>query len=111
MANAQRVLSALADPTRRRVLERLSGGPAAVGEIAAGMPVSRPAVSQHLRALKQAGLVIDRAEGTRRVYQIDPAGLGAIRAWLDRFWGSTLDAFKEEAEGSEHRRSTKGEGE
>jgi DNA-binding transcriptional ArsR family regulator len=98
MANEQRALSALADPTRRRVLERLSSGPAAVGEIAAGLPVSRPAVSQHLKALKQAGLVTDRAEGTKRVYQIDPAGLGAIRAWLDQFWAVALDAFKIEAE-------------
>jgi DNA-binding transcriptional ArsR family regulator len=105
MANAQHVLSALADPTRRRVLERLSSGPAAVSEIAAGMPVSRPAVSQHLKALKEAGLVVDRAEGTRRVYQIDPAGLGAIRAWLDQFWTTAFDAFKDEAERGDEPRS------
>src|ERR1700736_886231 len=98
MANAERVLSALADPTRRRVFERLASGPAAVGEIAAGLPVSRPAGSQHLKALKQAGLVTDRPDGTRRVYQIDPAGLGAIRAWLDQFWAVALDAFKAEVE-------------
>ena len=91
-------MSALADPTRRRVFERLASGPAAVGEIAAGLPVSRPAVSQHLKALKQAGLVTDRPDGTRRVYQIDPAGLGAIRAWLDQFWAIALDAFKAEIE-------------
>jgi DNA-binding transcriptional ArsR family regulator len=107
MANAQHALNALADPTRRRVLEHLSNGPAAVGEIAAGMPVSRPAVSQHLKALKEAGLVIDRAEGTRRVYHIDPAGLGAIRAWLDQFWTVALDAFKEEAERRAHPQSEK----
>jgi DNA-binding transcriptional ArsR family regulator len=98
MTNAQQALSALADPTRRRVFERLASGPAAVGEIAAGLPVSRPAVSQHLKALKQAGLVTDRPEGTRRVYQIDPSGLGAIRAWLDQFWAVALEAFKVEVE-------------
>jgi DNA-binding transcriptional ArsR family regulator len=103
MTNAQRALNALADPTRRRVFERLSTGPAAVGEIAAGLPVSRPAVSQHLKALKQAGLVTDEAEGTRRVYRIDPAGLGAIRAWLDQFWAVALDAFKAEAERREEK--------
>src|SRR6516164_6422776 len=98
MTNAHQALNALADSTRMRVFERLSAGPAAVGEIAAGLPVSRPAVSQHLKALKQAGLVTDRAQGTKRVYQIDPAGLGAIRAWLDQFWATALDAFKAEAE-------------
>src|SRR5260370_41578459 len=98
MANAHQALGALADPTRRRVFERLASGPAAVGEIAAGLPVSRPAVSQHLKALKHAGLVSDRPDGTRRVYQIDPTGLGAIRAWLDQFWGEALDAFKSEVE-------------
>jgi DNA-binding transcriptional ArsR family regulator len=103
MTNAQRALNALADPTRRRVFERLSTGPAAVGEIAAGLPVSRPAVSQHLKALKQAGLVTDQAEGTRRVYRIDPAGLGAIRAWLDQFWTVALDAFKAEVERREEK--------
>ncbi|MFI4996961.1 MAG: ArsR/SmtB family transcription factor [Hyphomicrobiales bacterium] len=98
MTYAHDALGALADPTRRRIFERLSSGPAAVGEIARGLPVSRPAVSQHLKALKQAGLVTDRPEGTRRVYQIDPAGLGAVRAWLDQFWLVALDAFKVEAE-------------
>jgi DNA-binding transcriptional ArsR family regulator len=80
------------------VFERLGGGAKAVGELAVELPVSRPAVSQHLKVLKEAGLVIDRAEGTRRVYQIDPAGLGAIRAWLDRFWDNALAAFKAEIE-------------
>jgi DNA-binding transcriptional ArsR family regulator len=78
-------LAALADPTRRRVFESLKAGPQAVGEIARRMPVSRPAVSQHLKALKEAGLVRDRADGARRVYSIVPYGLGALRAWLDTF--------------------------
>jgi DNA-binding transcriptional ArsR family regulator len=91
-------LTALADPTRRAVFERLRDGPASVGVIAAALPVSRPAVSQHLKALKDAGLVVDRAEGTRRVYSIDPDGLGELRRWLDQFWGSALDAFKHEVE-------------
>src|SRR5438874_13782253 len=90
------VLSALADPTRRRVFERLRSGPQPVGVIARGMPVSRPAVSQHLKALKEAGLVADRPEGTRRVYFIDPAGLGALRKWLDQFWDEALAAFQAE---------------
>src|SRR5438876_4452215 len=96
MANAERILAALADPTRRQVFERLAAGPRAVGEIARGLPVSRPAVSQHLQVLKAAGLVTDHAEGTRRVYRIDPAGLGAIRAWLDRFWSLALDRYAAE---------------
>ena len=91
-------LAALADPTRRQVFERLKSGPQAVGAIARGMPVSRPAVSQHLRVLKEAGLVTDRPEGTRRVYHIDPQGLGALRAWLDQFWDQALAAFQAEVE-------------
>jgi DNA-binding transcriptional ArsR family regulator len=91
-------LLALADPTRRQVFEHLRAGPRAVGEIAAEMPVSRPAVSQHLKVLKDAGLVVDQAEGTRRVYYIDPNGLGALRSWLDQFWDHALEAFKAEAE-------------
>jgi DNA-binding transcriptional ArsR family regulator len=94
-------LSALADPTRRAVFEALRTGPRPVGAIAAGVPVSRPAVSQHLKALKQAGLVRDRAEGTRRVYYIDPDGLGPLRRWLDEFWTQALDAFKREVERSD----------
>ncbi|MGF6229437.1 DNA-binding transcriptional ArsR family regulator [Inquilinus ginsengisoli] len=101
MANEEKALAALADPTRRIVFERLARGPQAVGELADGLPVSRPAVSQHLAVLKSAGLVVDRAEGARRVYQIDPAGLGPLRAWLDRFWDHALDAFKAEAEREE----------
>ena len=98
MTNANRVFAALTDPTRRAVFERLVGGPRAVGEIADGLPVTRPAVSQHLKVLKEAGLVNDRAEGTRRIYRIDPKGLGAIRAWLDQFWDSALTGFAEEVE-------------
>ncbi len=90
--------AALADPTRRDVLERLRKGPRAVGDIARGMPVSRPAVSQHLKVLKEAGLVTDRSEGTRRVYYLDPNGLAALRTWLDRFWDEALTAFQAEAE-------------
>ena len=98
MANADRVFSALYDPTRRAVFERLRSGPQAVGEIARGLPVTRPAVSQHLKVLKEAGLVVDRSEGTRRIYHIDPNGLGAIRAWVDQFWDSALAAFAAEVE-------------
>ena len=101
MANTRprsQAFAALADPTRREVFERLGRGPRAVGELAAGLPVSRPAVSQHLKVLKEAGLVTDRPDGARRVYQIDPQGLGQIRAWLDQFWDVALDAFKAEAE-------------
>ena len=90
--------AALADPTRREVFERLAVGPSAVGDLAQGLPVSRPAVSQHLKVLKAAGLVTDRPDGARRVYQIDPQGLGQIRAWLDRFWDEALEAFRAEVE-------------
>jgi len=92
---------ALADPTRRRVFERLQSGGLSVGEIARGLPVSRPAVSQHLRMLKAAGLVSDQAAGTRRVYRIDPKGLAAVRAWLDQFWGEAMQAYAEEVARSE----------
>jgi DNA-binding transcriptional ArsR family regulator len=91
-------LTALADPTRRRVLERLRGGGKPVGEIARTLPVSRPAVSQHLKVLKEAGLVREERRGTQHIYQIDPNGLGPLRAWLDQFWDDALDAFKAEAE-------------
>jgi len=94
----QAAFLALADPTRRQVFEQLRHGPKPVGIIAAHVPVSRPAVSQHLGVLKKAGLVADRAEGTRRVYYIDPRGLAAIRTWLDRFWDDALTAFKAEVE-------------
>ena len=91
-------LTALADPTRRTVFERLGSGPKPVTEIAHGLTVSRPAVSQHLKVLKEAGLVNDRPEGTRRIYYIDPKGLGALRAWLDQFWDQALENFRAEAE-------------
>jgi DNA-binding transcriptional ArsR family regulator len=99
--------TALADPTRRTVFERLAQGPRAVGDLAAGLSVSRPAVSQHLKVLKEAGLVSDHPEGTRRVYRIDAAGLGALRAWLDQFWTVALDAFAAEVE-RQHREDDKG---
>ncbi len=94
----RKALTALADPTRRRVFERLKSGPQSVGKVARGLPVSRPAVSQHLKALKEAGLVADRAEGTRRVYFIDPHGLASLRRWLDQFWDEALAAFQAEVE-------------
>ncbi len=86
--------TALADPTRRGIFERLARGPSAVGELASGLPVSRPAVSQHLKVLKDAGLVTDRRAGTRRIYQLDLDGVGVLRAYLDRFWSQSLTAFK-----------------
>lgn len=95
--------AALADPTRRSVFERIGRAPAPVGEIAAGLPVSRPAVSQHLKILRDAGLVTETASGTRRIYRIDPRGLGALRDWLDRFWGDQLAAFKDFADRQEDR--------
>lgn len=98
MAYAIDALAALADPTRRAIFERLAKQPRPVAALAKGLPVSRPAVSQHLKVLKAAGLVSDRAEGTRRIYRIDPAGLGALRAWLDRFWTDNLEAFRREVE-------------
>ena len=88
------MIAALADPTRREVFERLRGGPLAVGEIAAALPVSRPAVSQHLRVLKEAGLVTERKDGTRRLYRVDPDGLSSLRAYLDGFWDDALEAFR-----------------
>jgi DNA-binding transcriptional ArsR family regulator len=96
-------LLALSDPTRRQVFEQLRHGPKSVGRIAAEMPVSRPAVSQHLAVLKKAGLVADRAAGTRRVYCIDPNGLAAIRIWLDQFWDDALLAFKSDLEKGDSR--------
>jgi DNA-binding transcriptional ArsR family regulator len=102
MANRIAVaLNALADPTRRAIFERVGAAPGAVGEIAAGLPVSRPAVSQHLKVLKEAGLVTDTPDGTRRVYRLDPRGLGALRDWLDGFWGDQLSAFKDFADQQE----------
>ena len=90
--------TALGDPTRRAIFERLADGPRAVGELAGELPVSRPAVSQHLKVLKDAGLVVDRPAGTRRIYQVDPDGVGALRAYLDQFWSKSLAAYKEAVE-------------
>jgi DNA-binding transcriptional ArsR family regulator len=103
MAYHGAALSALADPTRRAIFERLAERPSAVGELARDMPVSRPAVSQHLKVLKEAGLVRDTAQGARRIYGIDPDGVGVLRAYLDGFWNRALAAFKEavEQEGEE----------
>jgi DNA-binding transcriptional ArsR family regulator len=92
---------ALGDETRRAVFEKLARRPLPVGKIAAGLDISRPAVSQHLKVLKEAGLVSDRQQGTRRVYQIDPRGIAAMREYLDRFWERALSAFKEAAESDE----------
>jgi len=100
-------LAALADPTRRAVFERLRDGPASVGDLARALPVSRPAVSQHLKALKQAGLVTARAEGTHRVYAIDPQGIGELRRWLDRFWGDASNRSGGKSNGSEPPRGRK----
>jgi DNA-binding transcriptional ArsR family regulator len=94
----ERVLDALGDPTRRAVLKRLRGGARSVGEIAEGMEVSRPAVSQHLKILKAARLVTVHAEGTRRVYAVDARGIESLRKWLERFWDEALTAFKAVAE-------------
>ena len=91
-------ITALGDPTRRSIFERLRHGPRAVAQLAAGLPVSRPAVSQHLRVLKEAGLVSERRDGTRRLYRIEPAGLEELREYFDRFWDEALEAFKEAAE-------------
>ena len=94
----QTALAVLADPTRRRVFERLRAGPRPVHLIAAGMPVSRPAVSQHLKALREAGLVEERSDGVRRIYALRREGLQELRDWLDSFWDDALEAFKTEAE-------------
>lgn len=98
MATYVDTLTALADPTRRTIFERLVGGPLAVVDLAEGLPVSRPAVSQHLRVLKEASLVVDQRVGARRLYQLKPDGLGALRAYLDQFWDQALAAFAVAAE-------------
>ena len=102
-ANASALLDALGDPTRRSIFERLVEHPLAVGELARDLPVSRPAVSQHLRVLKDAGLVVDRAAGTRRIYEVDQTGVDALRAYFERVWDTALASFKAEAERSERR--------
>ncbi|MFI5608183.1 ArsR/SmtB family transcription factor [Amycolatopsis sp. NPDC051903] len=91
-------LTALADPSRRAIVEALRSGPRAVGELAATLPISRPAVSQHLKVLKEAGLVTDRAEGTKRLYRLRPDGIAALRAYLDRMWSDALSSFARQAE-------------
>jgi DNA-binding transcriptional ArsR family regulator len=96
-------MDALGDPTRRAIFEQLRRGPRAVGEIAGELPVSRPAVSQHLRVLKEAGLVTERPDGTRRLYRLDPDGLGELRDYFDEFWTEALAGFRAAAERSERR--------
>jgi DNA-binding transcriptional ArsR family regulator len=98
MPTAANGFAALGDPTRRQIFEKLAQRPMSVGKLASGLAVTRPAVSQHLKVLKGAGLVADRQEGTRRVYRIDPSGVEAMRAYLDRFWDRALAAFKAAAE-------------
>ena len=93
-------LAVLADPTRREVFERLRGGPRSVSTLAAGLPVSRPAVSQHLKVLRNAGLVQERSEGVRRIYSVRHEGLSELRSWLESFWDDVLEAFRMEAERS-----------
>jgi DNA-binding transcriptional ArsR family regulator len=101
MTNVAAAMTALGDPTRQAILERLAGGPLAVGELAAELPVTRPAVSQHLKVLKDAGLVVDRKVGTRRLYQVDPQALADLRAYFDSFWDQALAAFRTAAESQE----------
>ncbi len=98
MANQSEQFAALADPTRRKVFERLSRRAMSVGDIASGLPVSRPAVSQHLKVLKDAGLVVMRSEGTRNVYQVNATAIDEMRAYLDRFWANAMTAFKDAVE-------------
>jgi DNA-binding transcriptional ArsR family regulator len=98
------VIRALGDPTRRRIFERVAAKPQAVGELAAGLPVSRPAVSQHLRVLEEAGLVTAERAGTRRVYRVEAAGLTELRTYVERFWKRALADFKQAAERDERRK-------
>ena len=95
---AIKAFGALGDPTRRDIFERLARGPSAVGDLAQGLPITRPAVSQHLRVLKEAQLVTETPEGTRHIYRIDPRGIAAMREWLDAHWAKSLDAFKDFAD-------------
>jgi DNA-binding transcriptional ArsR family regulator len=101
MADAARVLSALADPTRRQVLEGLRAGPRSVGDLTAAVPVSQSAVSQHLRVLREAGLVSERRDGTRRLYRVERDGLSVLRAYVDGFWDDALEAFRRVADEEE----------
>jgi DNA-binding transcriptional ArsR family regulator len=95
VANASEMMSALAEPIRQTIFDRLADGPRPVGELAADLPISRPAVSQHQKVLKDVGLVIDRKAGTRRLYQVDPAGLQILRSYLDGMWERSLASFEE----------------
>jgi DNA-binding transcriptional ArsR family regulator len=110
MANHKSALigfSALGDPTRREIFERVAERPRAVGDLARGLPVSRPAVSQHLKVLKDAGLVREVADGARRIYHIDPRGVGAMRDWLDKHWRGALAAFKKYADNEHEKEPSK----
>ena len=104
MTNDSVAFTALSDPTRRAIFERLADGPRSVAEISRGLPVSRPAVSQHLRVLKDAGLVFARPQGTRQLYQVDPSGIEEVRRYFDQFWGRALAAFKKTAERQQEER-------
>jgi DNA-binding transcriptional ArsR family regulator len=104
MANVPLAIAALGDPTRRAVFERLRDGPRTVGDLAEGLPVTRSAVSQHLRVLGEAGLVSQRRDGTRRLYRVEPDGLAALRAYFDDLWGSALGAMRDLAESEEEDR-------
>jgi len=95
VADAPEMMSALAEPIRQTIFDRLADGPRPVGELAAELPISRPAVSQHLKVLKDVGLVVDRKAGTRRLYQVDPAGLQILRSYLDGMWERSLASFEE----------------
>ncbi len=106
---AETALAALGDPTRREIFERVARRPSAVGELAAGLPVSRPAVSQHLKVLKDAGLVTDISDGAKRIYRLDPRGIGAVRDWLDNHWANALDAFAAFADAQEDVRTEDGQ--
>jgi len=98
MTNANRLLATLADPTRAVILDRLNTGPASVSDLVALLPISQPAVSQHLARLREDGLVTAEVQGARRIYRIDPAGFGPLRAWLSRFWETNLEAFRQAAD-------------
>jgi DNA-binding transcriptional ArsR family regulator len=104
MANDHRAMTALADPTRRQIFELVASRPRSVADLTRALPVTQSAVSQHLKVLKEAKLVRPQREGTKRIYFVDPAGLGRMRAWLDRQWSEALNTFKAEAEQKEPRK-------
>lgn len=105
MTNVTAAITALGDPTRQAIFERLAEGPLAVGELAGRLPVSRPAVSQHLKVLKDVGLVLDRQVGTRRIYQVDPRAVAEVRAYFDAYWDQALAAFRDTVNQAEADRS------